>query len=127
MADPAKELFEVYLRQVPEMAADAARSVRAILGTELVKLMSPEQHRRLNQEMEARFKLAVGDFLGPFNNVCCVLTGPVIGFSLLARYSPDSGHVAKEIGRDGMDYVEMWRDFIHTLPSARHSDSAVSS
>jgi hypothetical protein len=110
MTDPAAVLFTAWLDQIPQSTDALEKRVRAILGRDLIAQMSVAQHKGLTAEIEIAFKQAVASFLGPFNNVGCVLKGPIQGFSITPKYLSSNESVANDIARDSMDYADMWRD-----------------
>ena len=110
MTDSATVLFKAWLDQIPQSTDALEKRVRAILGPGLVAQMSAAQHKALTTEIEIAFKQAVASFLGPFNNVGCVLEGPIVGFRITPNYLSRNKAVAIDIARDSMDYVDMWRD-----------------
>jgi hypothetical protein len=125
MTDPANVLFTAWLDQIPQSTDALEKRVRAILGPDLVAQMSVAQHKALTAEIEIAFKQAVASFLGPFNNVGCVLKGPIVGFNITPKYLPSRESAAIDIARDSMDYVDMWRDA--ALPTSAAGGAIVAS
>jgi hypothetical protein len=123
MIESAQVLFRAWLDQIPQSTDALEKQVRAILGPDLIAQMTVAQHKALTTEIEIALKRAVASFLGPFNNVGCVLKGPIVGFSITPKYLSTNKSVAIDIARNSMDYVDMWRDA--ALPRSASGDAIV--
>jgi len=118
MTDSSTVLFRAWLDQIPQSTEALEKQVRAILGPDLIAQMTVAQHKALTAEIEIAFKRAIANFLGPFNNVGCVLKGPIVGFRITPNYLSTNKSVAIDIAHDSMDYADMWLDVAFPRSSA---------
>lgn len=116
MNEATLELFKA-LRANLDWQPDAlGKRIREILGPDLVSRMTPEQHKELKAELDYAIHSGIWSFLGPFNNVGCVLDGPFHGYTIVGT---GKDREPEKVGDGYTDLCSLWNEFTPPPPTAR--------
>jgi|SRR5262245_12965597 len=112
MGNGTQVFLELLADDVAYYGRQFAQRVRSQLPPDVVRAMTPEQHRGLEAAMKDQLKSVVWSFLGHFDNVGCHLPEGVFGYSIVERFPESDQRSVGDIRIEEADYADMWLDFM---------------